>query len=213
MASKTVLAASQIVIVVTAAAGVAIMSGNDDEANPLPQTLEETTPALSQLPAFNLSWDGHFKLGVADCAMVACPAHTYETEPFAEPLAKAGVRVEIPVNTSILEFELRWKGDERLHLMIHGPMKPDHSMPSYMGMAGATGTVCLAIAPGEIVAGVWELMAHAGSRGYQDTRFTIHVNGEGPTPANLGVGPHGHPIQEEWSMDMKQAQACRSTAP
>jgi len=162
---------------------------------------------------FNLTWTGHYKLGLADCIMLVvtgfCPAHTYETEPLVEPVAKAGVRVDIPANVSWLEFELRWQGNERLHLMIHGPMKADHSMPSYMAMGGSPGRACIAIPTAQILPGMWEVMAHAGSPGYQDTPFKILINGEGAKDAKLRAGPHGHPVREDWSMDMKQAVGCR----
>ncbi|MBI2078549.1 MAG: hypothetical protein HYT80_09325 [Euryarchaeota archaeon] len=208
MVPNPILAAAIVGIVVTAGAGVALVDFDKTPENPAaPAAIVD--PAMPRRPSFNLSWNGYYKLGLADCAMIACPAHTHETEPLVEPLAKAGVRVDIPANTTVLEFELRWKGNEQLHLMIHAPMKSDHSMPSYMAMGGAPGRLCLSVPAAQIVPGMWELMAHAGSMGYQDTTFTIHANGEGGPGAKVRSGPHGHPVQEDWKMEMKQGQACR----
>lgn len=215
MVPKTLLAASIAGILVTAATGFALTQGESEPTQPRSVAGPAARAAEAKLPVFNLTWNGYYKLGLADCGvmMFYCPAHTYETEPFVEPLAKAGVRVDIPADTSVLEFELRWKGAEKLHFMIHGPMKADHSMPSYMGMGGTQGLICLAIPAKEIVPGMWEAMAHAGSMGPQDTAFTILVNGEGAPGAKVRSGPHGHPIHEEWTMDMKQSAGCRAAGP
>ena len=200
-------------ILLTAATGIGIAVTGPGEAKTEPETAKPANINIPVQPVFNLTWTGHYKLGLADCIMLVvtgfCPAHTYETEPLVEPVAKAGVRVDIPANVSWLEFELRWQGNERLHLMIHGPMKADHSMPSYMAMGGSPGRACIAIPTAEILPGMWEVMAHAGSPGYQDTPFKILINGEGAKDAKLRAGPHGHPVREDWSMDMKQAVGCR----
>jgi hypothetical protein len=209
MLPKILLATTLAAVLAAGTTGIAYAVQHEAPAAQPPAASLATPPPTLDVRPFNLTWDGYYKLGLADCAMLVCPAHTYETEPIVAPLAKAGFRVDIPADTRTLEFEIRWKSDERLHLMVHAPMKPDHSMPSYMAMGGKPGRLCIAVPATEIVAGMWEIMAHAGSMGVQDTPFTVLVNGEAPTPAKLRAGPHGHPTDEDWSMESRPAAACR----
>ena len=167
------------------------------------------TATLSAPPTL-LEWSGYLRVGATDHF-----AHTSETEPLVEPLAKMGFNLELPEGTTGLEFRFSWPEGEPARYVVHAP--DEEGMPTYMLDAPQGGESCMRIPVEDIVPGVWKPMAH-GRPGSNDIEFTITSVVTGAPDARILDGPHGHSIAGVammmtmgMDMEMREPEECSAS--
>lgn len=205
--TRTILLAAAALVVLGGAAGYLGLAGSADEnveaASVAATGSAAPAPGAMALPTFEVPWEGFYRVGAADRF-----AHTYETEPLVAPLARAGFKVEVPEGVADLAFRLEWQGDAELHMMVHAPMDEKHVMGSYMTpMMNAPSPHCVRLPAEDLEAGTWEAMAHTMNAA-ENTVFTITVIASAPTEPTVLDDLHGHPMNEDWSMDMREYHEC-----
>ncbi|MGQ0536710.1 MAG: hypothetical protein ACT4PT_11640 [Methanobacteriota archaeon] len=188
-----------------AALGAAVWFADADRSDPAPVVEASTPPPpdaglAAGIVPHDVSWDGYVRVGAADML-----AHTYETEPVAEPFAKMGFNVEVPPATTSLAFRLVWPAGTPMHYMVHGP--PEAGMPTYMSEMPDSGDDCFAVPAEGVVPGVWKVMAHSRWTTV-DLAFTLHVLTEGLEAPPVLEGYHGHKMADGMSMEMKETVPC-----
>jgi hypothetical protein len=150
------------------------------------------------------AWHGYYRIGALDQA-----THTAETEPLVAPLAKTGFKLEVPEGVTLLAFRLEWEGSAGLHEMVHAPMDDRHNMDTYMSAMGDQPSPHCFLVPAEnIKPGIWEPMAMNMDNTAADVEFTITVVSAGASAPKILEGVHGHPMQGEWGMTMREAVGC-----